>query len=319
VGSATGISAGALTAHPVEAIDLIEIVPGVARAAARFFRPWNRGVHQDPRVRTVVDDARNALRVGRERYDVVVADLFVPWRAGESVLFAREHFEAVRDRLTADGVFCQWLPLYQLQEPELRILAATFLDVFPRAAVFRGDFFGRHPIAALVGYRGRVPTEAEVGAAAARLAGAGETDRWVGDPAGVWSLYVGPLTALAPELSDTPRNTDARPRIEFLAPRGLGPKGVREPIVGLRWTGFVDALRDAARRRGDSVYPDLSEAARRASEGGTRLQQAGALWELGRRAEAARALTAARELLPPRLLNDAPPDPTAASVWVEDR
>ena len=55
IGSATGISAGALLAQPVRSLTLVEIMPGVAEAAAHFFAPLNRGVHVDPRVRVHVD------------------------------------------------------------------------------------------------------------------------------------------------------------------------------------------------------------------------------------------------------------------------
>ena len=63
-----------------------------------------------------------------------------------------------RARLAPGGLFCQWLPLYQLSEAELRVVLATFLDVFPHAALFRGDFYGRFPIVALVGYEGAAPS-----------------------------------------------------------------------------------------------------------------------------------------------------------------
>jgi len=44
-------------------------------------------------------------------------------------------------------------------------------------AVFRGDFYGRHPIVALVGFEGRPAPARAVSAAAADLAAAGESDR----------------------------------------------------------------------------------------------------------------------------------------------
>ena len=44
----------------------------------------------------------------------VVADLFHPGRDGAGALYTREHFAAVRELLTEGGLFCQWLPLYQL-------------------------------------------------------------------------------------------------------------------------------------------------------------------------------------------------------------
>ncbi|HME70949.1 MAG TPA: hypothetical protein VKM54_13930 [Myxococcota bacterium] len=317
VGSATGISAGAALAHPISGLDLVEIVPGVARAARLFFADANRGVYEDQRTEVVLDDARNFLRETQEQFDLVIADLFVPWRSGTGSLYTREHFEAVREHLGPDGVFCQWLPLYQLTRGELETIIATFLDVFPHAALFRGDFYGGFPIAALVGFRGHVPSAEEVGGAALRLAAAGERDRWVTDPAGPFALYVGPLAPLAPSLAQVPRNTDDRPRIEFLAARSHagGVRGKSEPVVGLAWSRFEDAVRDAARRTGDELFLELPPEARRASEGGALFQRAGALWVAGQFDDAGGALAEASALIPARLLSEARADPTAAEVW----
>jgi spermidine synthase len=316
-GSATGISAGAALAHPIESLDLVEIAPGVARAGERFFADANRGVYRDPRTHVVLDDARNFLRSTRARFDVVIGDLFVPWHAGAGALYTREQFEAVREHLAPGGLFCQWLPLYQLSPAELRVIVATFLDVFPRSAVFRGDFYGRFPIAALCGWVGEPAAPAEVSAAAQRLAQTAGGDRWVSDPDGVWALYVGPLAPLGAQLADVPRNTDDRPWVETLAAAGHvgGERGKLDPATGLAWVGFVEQLRGAARRAGDPVYPGLPQAAVRAAEGGALLQQAGALFAAGATQEAARAFTRAAELLPARLVAEGAPDPTAAELW----
>ncbi|MCX5737096.1 MAG: MFS transporter, partial [Proteobacteria bacterium] len=255
VGSATGISAGGALAHPIVSLHLVEIVPGVANAAEHFFGDANRGVYRDPRTHVVLDDARNFIRATRERFDVIIADLFVPWQAGTGSLYTREHFEAVRAHLEPGGLFCQWLPLYQLSEEELRVITATFLDVFPNAALFRGDFYGGYPIAALVGFTGEAPKAMEIAEAARRLAAAGVTDRWVSDPAGVWSLYVGPLSLVAEELRDEPRNTDARPVIEKLAAEthAGGDRGKLDAIVGPKWVRFTEWVRAAA-RDGDPIF-----------------------------------------------------------------
>jgi spermidine synthase len=313
VGSATGISAGAALVHPIEELVLVELVPGVARAAARFFGDANRGVYADPRTRVVLDDARNFLRATRRRFDLVIADLFVPWHAGAGSLYTREHFTAVRERLAPDGVFCQWLALYQLSERELDAIAASFADVFPRAAVFRGDFYGRFPIAALVGFAGEPPAPEAVAAAARRLAEAGEEDRWVTVAEGAFALYVGPL---APYEASAPRNRDDRPWVERLAAAGHagGQRGKLDPIVGPRWVGWAGRLRERALRGGDPLWA-LPEAARRASAGGARLQEAGALWVTGRAEAAAQAFAQAAALLPPQLVAAAPEDPTAAELW----
>jgi spermidine synthase len=320
LGSATAISAGASVAHPVERIVLVELVPGVSRAAERFFRVANRAVHEDPRAEVVLDDARNFLRMTRERFDVIVADLYVPWQAGSAALYAREHFAAARARLAPRGLFCQWLPLYQLSRDEFATIAATFLDVFPEAALFRGDFYGSFPIVALVGWRDGRAAPHEVEAAALRLAAAGERDRWVVDPAGVWALHVGPLASLRGDLAATPRQTDARPILEFASARGHagGRRGRPDAFVGLPWAQFAAGLRERAHLSSEPWSHPPSEAARRATDGGAVLQLAGALYAEGRTDEASRALARAAELLPGRLLADAEADPTAAELWHED-
>jgi spermidine synthase len=318
LGSATGISAGAATLHPVTGVTLVEIAPGVTDAARRYFRTANRQVHEDPRTRIVLDDARSFLRASSERFDVIVGDLFVPWRSGTHALYALEHFQAARARLDSGGLFCQWLPLYQLTPDEFRVIAATFLDAFPESAVFRGDFYGSFPIAALVGWRDRPAPSREVSAAAARMATIpGFEDRWLRDPVGFWSLYVGPLAPLAPELRDVPRNRDDRPRLAYLAARSHvgGDRGVSEPMVGLRWVRFQEELMRAVKHSGDAIYPDLDARSREASRGGALLQAAGSLWMAGRAHDAGQLLARASELLPPELLAQAPADPTAADVW----
>lgn len=316
LGSATGSSAGAALAHPVERLWLVEIVPAVSALAARHFADVNRGVHADPRTRVVDDDARNFLASTDRRFDVVVGDLFVPWRSGTGALYAAEHFRAARERLAPGGLFCQWLPLYQLSSEELASIAATFLDAFPRSAVFRGDFYGRFPIAALVGFADAAPEPGGVAARARSLAARGERDRWVAHPAGPFALYAGPLAALASRLADAPRNTDDRPVIEFRAARshaGAGA-GKRDAVVGAAWLRWTEALR-AGLGPADPVFPQLPPQARRAAAGGAALQRAGALFVGGRTAEAGRAFADAAALLPPELVAEAPPDPTAAEVW----
>jgi len=316
VGTATGITAGAALAHDVESIQLVELVPGVARAAERYFAAANRGVYADPRSRVALDDARNFWRHTPDRFDVVVADLFVPWRAGTGSLYTREHFRAVRDHLLPGGLFCQWLPLYQLSDAELAVIVATFSDVFETAGVFRGDFYGSFPIVALVGWHDRPAPPDRVGEAALRLAAAGVDDRWVVDPVALWALYVGPAPS-DPE-GAIPRNLEGWPRIEFMAAAGHagGGRGALDPLVGLEWIRRAASFQQAAPSP-DPLYPDLGPAERQAMRGGNVLQLASALFSVGRSAESSRALAVAAADLPPAVLADAAPDPSASDVWFD--
>jgi hypothetical protein len=188
--------------------------------------------------------------------------------------------------------------------------------VFPDAALFRGDFYGRFPIVALVGYAGAPPSADTISAGAARLAAAGVGDRWVTHPVGFWSLYVGPLGPLARSLAALPRNTDDRPQLEFLSARSRGGGALARDgaFTGLRFAAFA---REVASRLGDPdpLFGALGPARLRAAAGGHALQSADALYAAGRSAESGQAMAAAAALLPGELLAEAAPDPSAVRVW----
>ena len=136
--------------HPGLKADGVELVPEVVEAANRHFMPANlpMGYQQDQRV--YVADARRFVRATTNHYDVIIADLFHPGRDGAGLLYTREHFEAVRERLAPGGVFCQWLPLYQLDDPMIRVIVRTFLEVFPHTRGYLADFEIANPMLGLV-------------------------------------------------------------------------------------------------------------------------------------------------------------------------
>lgn len=153
LGVGTGITAGAALAHPIKSMVAVELTGEVVTASKTHFAAYTNGLFSDGRARVLVEDGRSYLRQTKDQFDVVVSDLFVPWRAGVGALYTREHFSAVRDRLRADGIFCQWLPMFQLDEHGFKTIARTFADVFPHTTLWRGDFFGSGSIVALVGHK----------------------------------------------------------------------------------------------------------------------------------------------------------------------
>ena len=310
VGSATGITAGAALSHDVEQLTLVEIVPDVARAATEHFSTTNRGVYLDPRTRVILDDARNFLRRTPETFDVVVSDLFVPWRAGAGALYSREHFAAMRARLRPGGLVAQWIPLYQFSEPEFDVVVATFTDVFPTAAVFRGDFYGSFPIVALVGWKDDVAPEVDVARNTRELRRSGAEDRWVTRPDAFWALFVAPL---APYPEDAPRNSLAWPHIEFAAAAGHSGSSA-PPLTHLAWIQKQQQLRERSETMA-LPYTSLSATAERARRGGDELQRGGAFFASGHEAEASQALGRAKTLLPRTVFSEAAPDPSAADAW----
>ena len=218
LGLGTGVTAGAALFHPVERVTVAELVPDIAQAARDYFGPMTNGLFSDPRVRIVIGDGRSVLSADPQRYDVIVGDLFVPWQSGTGSLYTREHFENIRRRLTADGVFAQWLPLYQLSMREFAVIAHTMLEVFPLVTVWRGDFSATEPIVALVGHQTARPLDLDAVVDNVRRRSGGESYPAARARALELLFYAGNLTAAQALVAGAPINTDDRPVIEYLAP-----------------------------------------------------------------------------------------------------
>lgn len=245
LGLGTGISAGGALFHPVQRVTVMELVPEVAEAARAHFRDANAGVLDDARTVLVADDARHYLRGSGERFDVIVGDLVVPWRQGEGSLFTLEQFTAARAALAEGGLFCQWLPLFQLSKTQTRILVRTFLAVFPRAQVWRGDFSPTAPAIALVGtVGGTAPDPAVV---SRRLA---EMSR---DPANpqlpdiFWMNFVGLLETADLPADETRLNREDRPWVELLASM---ENGTEDYFTGRRSQAWLEQIRLRPAARG---------------------------------------------------------------------
>ena len=154
IGLATGITAGgALDYAPVNLVTAIEISPLVVAAAKHHFADANRHICTVPRANVLVEDGRTSIASTADTYDVVVGDLFRPWVSGVGRLYSREHFAAVRRSLRPGGMFCQWLPMYQLDVYQFEVILATFRQVFPDTFLIRGSFQASEPSLGLLGFR----------------------------------------------------------------------------------------------------------------------------------------------------------------------
>jgi spermidine synthase len=153
LGLATGSTLGGVTLHPgVEKVVVAELSPLVTQYSREYFRRFNRDAISDPRVEVRVEDARLMVRDRPQMFDVVVGDLFLPWRTGEGRMFSREHFASVRRSLKPGGLYCQWLPLFQLTRPQVEGILRTLQQEFPAVIALRGDFYAELPILGLVAF-----------------------------------------------------------------------------------------------------------------------------------------------------------------------
>ncbi len=136
VGHGSGITSHHLLASQrLARLTTIEIEPEMI-AGSRVFYPYNRRVFDDSRSELIIDDAKSYFASQQKRYDLIVSEPSNPWVSGVSGLFTTEFYARIRRYLSEDGVFAQWLHLYELDdELALRVLAAIH-RTFPTYEIF---------------------------------------------------------------------------------------------------------------------------------------------------------------------------------------
>lgn len=155
LGLGTGITFDAAALHADMTADGVELLREVVDVMPQF-SPYNDSLRTNARLAVFVADARRFVRGTTNVYDVIVGDLFHPARDGAGSLYTVEHFRGIRERLATGGLFCQWLPLHQLDVDTLRVVIRTFLEVFPNAQAWLLRFNVETPVIGLIGTTGTI-------------------------------------------------------------------------------------------------------------------------------------------------------------------
>ena len=220
LGLGTGITAASAAEDPTLQVDAVELLPEVINASARFAKSVADGAAY-PRLHLLAADARRYVRASERRYHVIVSDNFHPARSGSGSLYTVEHFAAVRLRLEPGGVFCQWLPLHQMDRDTLRSIVRSFLEVYPQASAMIASNSLETPVLGLVGRRDASRFDAAAVrdrlthlALPERVAGLGLEDEF----AVLGSFVAGP-ERLGRFARNAAANTDDHPVVAYRAPR----------------------------------------------------------------------------------------------------
>ncbi len=314
LGMGTGISAGAALAFPVQTVVVCELLPEVVELARQHFPPWVMGLFEDPRVTIYAEDGRNCLSRSRDTYDLIISDLFTPWERGTGYLYTLEHYRMAAERLNPEGIYVQWIPLYQVSERELGIIARTMSEVFPQVVMWRGDLAPSHSIVALVG--SKTPQTLDPDVIAARGFDLASRFRFVSEnpateatfQALLLRLYAGNISAS--RLWDGyPLNTDNHPRVEYMAPQTHRQVviGAAQFVVGSERERVYRQLREAVPPEQDPYLAHLTPTQQGYVEAGHYFSSSMALIDQGRQVEADPLLERFRELSPPDTLQAVSP------------
>ncbi len=140
IGFASGITAGAVAQHDVSRIDCVEIEPAMKKASS-FFKNENYEIMNDKRFNLIIDDGRSYVLTTRKKYDVIISEPSNPWQSGSSRLFTREAFLNARNALKENGLMAQWMNLYGVNVETFRLVARTFMSVFPHTTLWMDPVF----------------------------------------------------------------------------------------------------------------------------------------------------------------------------------
>lgn len=146
LGGGDGLLAAELLKYPsVQAIDLVEIDAEMIRLARtqKDLKQMNRGALTDARVAIHEQDAFQFVRETHDKFDLVLVDLPFPVNYDLSLLFTKEFYGLIKQRLLDDGVLLLDFPLPggdQRHLPHLvhTLRAARFENLF---AFGTEDFF----------------------------------------------------------------------------------------------------------------------------------------------------------------------------------
>lgn len=234
LGMGSGVTAASAAMHPVDRVYQLEIEEAIVKAGG-FFSKYNHDVLNNPRVSTVIADGRHFIRNFDGKFDVIISEPSNPWLAGIGNLFSADYYRLSMEKMSDDGVFCQWLQGYSLSPELFKVVLRTFTEVFPYSTFWLSQP-GDH---VLLGFKTRRdPFQIELGALTSYLKR--------NPPVAYDMVKIGmamPYALNAPFLMDdrgirefaagSRIHTDDRPILEYLAPRDLYKNTVLENMTNI--------------------------------------------------------------------------------------
>jgi spermidine synthase len=136
IGNGSGMSSHFLLGSPtLKSLTTIDIEPEMINGSHNFY-PVNKRVFDDPRSHYVHDDAKSFFAATNKKFDLILSEPSNPWVSGVSGLFTDEFYQRIRGYLTPNGIFGQWLHLYEIDDALVLSVVKAVHKNFPSYEVF---------------------------------------------------------------------------------------------------------------------------------------------------------------------------------------
>ena len=149
LGLGTGVTASSAALLSDLSVDAAELLPEVINASEYFTKSLIQS-KSDSNLNIINTDARRYVLTSHTSYDIIIADNFHPARSGSGSLYTVEHFASIANLLTDMGIFCQWLPLHQLDLDSLRSIVKSFMTIYPNGWAMLANNSLETPVIGLV-------------------------------------------------------------------------------------------------------------------------------------------------------------------------
>lgn len=132
IGLGSGLTTHTLLGNPLlQHVDTVEIEQAMVDAARKFGSRVEL-VYTDPRSKIYIDDAKTFFSVHNKKYDIIISEPSNPWVSGVASLFSEEFYRLLNRHLTENGLFVQWIQLYEIDAnlvmSVLKAVSAEFSD-----------------------------------------------------------------------------------------------------------------------------------------------------------------------------------------------
>ena len=128
IGMGAGLTSHTLlTSRTLDRVDTIEIEAAMVEGA-RGFLPRVERTFNDPRSHVYIEDARSYFASHQKKYDIIISEPSNPWVSGVASLFTHEYYASMPNFLNEQGIFAQWIQLY---ESNMDLLASIIKALTP--------------------------------------------------------------------------------------------------------------------------------------------------------------------------------------------
>lgn len=140
LGAGEGATLREVLKHPtVQKAVMIDIDREFVLLCKKHLKKWHKGSFHDPRVELIYDDAFEYLKIKRDRFDIIIADISDPVESGPSVsIYTKGFYSLIKKALRPDGIFVTHsTAMYYIPHTNFSTrIFKTLKKIFPKVALY---------------------------------------------------------------------------------------------------------------------------------------------------------------------------------------